>query len=79
MLFTGGEIERTVSMMLGTKGRRHKPLWSGKGDGVGGVGVVVKEELCEKMGEVKMLCDKVMTAVVIFEEDVLRLMLVYAP
>ena len=33
--------------MLGMKGRRYKLLWSGKGDGVGGVGVVVLEGLCE--------------------------------
>ena len=26
--------------------------WSGKGDGVGCVGVMVKEELCEKVVEV---------------------------
>ena len=35
------------SMMLGMKGRRYKLWWSGKGDGVGGVGVMVMEELCE--------------------------------
>ena len=33
--------------MLGMKGRRYKPWWSGKGDGVGGVGAMAKEELCE--------------------------------
>ena len=38
--------------MLGTKGRRYKLWWSAKGDGVGGVGVMVKEESCEKMVEV---------------------------
>ena len=31
--------------MLGMKGRRHKLWWNGKWDGVGGVGVMVKEEL----------------------------------
>ena len=31
--------------MLGMKGRRYKLWWSGKGDGVGGVGAMVKEEL----------------------------------
>ena len=29
------------------KGRRYKLWWSRKGDGVGGVGVKAKEELCE--------------------------------
>ena len=35
--------------MLGMIGRRYKLWWSVKGDGVGGVGVMVKEELCEKV------------------------------
>ena len=35
-------------MMLGVKGRRYKLWLSGKGHGVGGVGVMVKEKQCEK-------------------------------
>ena len=42
MLFAGGEIERT-------KGKRYKLWWSEKGDGVVGVGDMVKEELCAKV------------------------------
>ena len=38
---------------------------------------MVKEELCEKVVEVRRFCDRVTTAVV-FEEDVLRLICVYA-
>ena len=53
------------------KGRRYKLRKSGKGDGVGVVGVMVKEELCEKVAEVRRISDSVMTLVV-FEEDVLR-------
>ena len=34
------------------KGRRYELWWSGRGDGVGGVGVMVKEEPCEKLVEV---------------------------
>ena len=52
--------------MLGMEGRRYKLLWSGKGDGVGGVDVMVKEELCEKVVEVRMASDTVMTLVVFF-------------
>ena len=33
--------------MLGMKERRYKLQWSGKGDGVGGMGAMVKEELFE--------------------------------
>ena len=57
------------------KGRRFKLWWSGKGDGVG---VMVKEELCEKVVKVRRVSDGVMTLVV-FEEDVLRLICGYAP
>ena len=31
--------------------------WSVEGDGVGGVGVMVKEELCEKVVEVRRVSD----------------------
>ena len=43
--------------MLGVKGMRYRLCWSGKGDGVGGVGVMMKEELCEKMVEVRRVSD----------------------
>ena len=51
--------------MLGMKGRRCKPFWSGKEDGVGGVGVMVKKELNEKVVEVRMVSDREMTVVVL--------------
>ena len=41
--------------------------------------VMVKEELCEKVVEVRMVSDRVMNVVVVFEEDVLRLICGYAP
>ena len=50
----------------------YKLWWSGRGDGVGGMGAMVKEELCETVVEVRRVSDRVMTAVA-FEEDVLRL------
>ena len=46
------------------KGRRYKLWWSEKIDEVGGVGVMVKEELCEKVVEVRRVGDRVMTLVV---------------
>ena len=64
--------------ILGMTGRRYKPWWSGK-DGVAGVGVMVKEELWEKVVEVRRVSDIVMTVVVAFEEYVLRLICVHAP
>ena len=60
-------------MMLGMKRRRYRLWWPEKGDGVGGVGVMVKEEQCEKVVEVRCASHRVMTIVVVFEEDVLRL------
>ena len=52
--------------MLWLKGRRYKLWWSGKGDGIGGVGVMVKEELCEEVVQVRRV--RVMTLVVVFAE-----------
>ena len=34
---------------MSLKGRRYKLWWSMISDGMGGVGVLVKEELCEKI------------------------------
>ena len=41
--------------------------------------VMVKEELCDKVVEVRIVSDRVMTVVVVFEEDVLRLIYGYVP
>ena len=41
-----------------------KLWWSGKVDGVGGVGAMVKEVLCEKVIVVGMISGRVMTLVV---------------
>ena len=60
------------------KGRRNKLRWSEKGDGVGGVGVMVMEEWCENMVEVRRVSDRVMT-VVVREEDELWLICGHAP
>ena len=65
--------------MVGMKGGRYKLCWSGKGDGVGGVGVMVKVELCEQVVGVIRVSDGVMTVVVVFEEDVVRLICGFAP
>ena len=41
-----------VAKMLRMKGRRYKQWWPAKGDGVGGVGFMVKEKMFEKVVEV---------------------------
>ena len=38
-----------------------KLWWSGNSNGTGGVGVLVKEELCEKLVEVRRKSNRVMT------------------
>ena len=40
------------SNMLAVEGRRYKWWWSEKGDGVGGMGVMVKEKLCLKSAQI---------------------------
>ena len=49
------------------EGKRYKLWWSGKEDGVGGVGVVVNEELCQKVVRVRMMIDRMMAVVLILE------------
>ena len=42
-------------------------LWCRKGDGVGGVSFVMKEELCEKMVEVRKVSEIVTAVVLVFK------------
>ena len=65
--------------MLEMNGRRCRLWWCGKGDGVGGVGVIVMEELFEKVVEVRRVSDRAMSLDVVLEEDLLRLISGYAP
>ena len=57
------------ALFMGVKGRRYKLWWSGNSDGTGGVGVLVKEELCEKVVEVQRKSNRVMT----LEEEVVKI------
>ena len=47
--------------------------WSRNSDGMGGLGVLVK---CEKVVEVRRKSDRVMTVVMAFEEEVVRIICV---
>jgi len=51
---------------LGVVGRRYKLWWSGNSFGSGGVGILMKEELCEKVVEVSRRSDRVMAVVMTF-------------
>ena len=58
-------------------GRRYKLWWPGNSDGMGGVGVLMKEELSEKVVEVRRKSDKVMTVMMALKEEVVRIICVY--
>ena len=44
---------------IDVKGKRCKLWWCGNDDKAGGVGILVKEELCENVVEVRRRCDRV--------------------
>ena len=48
MMFDGGEMERTGTYYAGDKRKTYKLLWSGKEYKICGVGMMGKEETCEK-------------------------------
>ena len=64
---------------VGCKSRRYKLWWSGNNDGIGGVWISVKKELCKKVIEVRRKSDRVMTMVLAFVEEVMRVICAYAP
>ena len=53
---------------FGVEGRRYKLWWCGNDDKTGGVSVLVKEELCENVAEVRR-CDRVMAIGLVFKEE----------
>ena len=46
MLLLRAKIERMWARLIGLQGRMYKFGWSRNQEGYGGVGVLVKEELC---------------------------------
>ena len=62
---------RQGARFVGCRGRRYKLWWSGNNDGIRGVGILVQEELCEKVVEVRRKSDRVMAIVLAFEEKVI--------
>ena len=64
---------------IGVKGRRYKLWWCGNDDKTRGVGgILVKEELCENVVEVRRKCDRVMAIELVFRENVVRVIWAYA-
>ena len=64
---------------VGCRERRYKLGWSENNDGIGGIGILVKEELCKKIVEVRRKSDRVVALVWFFEEEVIRVICSYAP
>ena len=58
---------------FGVKRTRYKLWWCGNDDKIGGVAILVKEKLCEKVVEVRRGCDRVMAIGLVFKEEVVRL------
>ena len=52
-------------------GRRYKLWWSKNSSGIGGVGILVKEELCEKVVDVRRKSNRVMVVVLAFRKQVI--------
>ena len=65
--------------LIGLQGRRYILWWSGNQEGCGGVGVLVKQELYDKVVEVGRVIDRVMSLPKVCEGEVLRVVWAYAP
>ncbi|ESN96615.1 hypothetical protein HELRODRAFT_163702 [Helobdella robusta] len=63
---------------VGAKGGRYKLWWKGD-DGTGGVGVMVRKELVEKVLEVRRRSNGVIVVVMVFGKIIVRVISGYAP
>ena len=70
---------RMGSKSVGSSGRRFKLWWSGNEDKIGGVGILVREDLRMNVVEINRISDRVMVAVIIFGKKVVRIVCAYAP
>ena len=64
---------------LGIFGQSFKLWWSGNSSGIGGVGILVKKELCEKVVDIRRKSDRAMVVVLGFGEQVIRVILAFGP
>ena len=64
---------------IGVKERRYKLWWAGTDSGTGGVGILIKEELCDKVVEVRRRNDRIMAVVMTFGKEILRMICAYGP
>ena len=52
------------SKFVGSSGRRLKLWWSGNEDKIGGVGIIVREDLCMNFVKINRISDRVMVVVI---------------
>ena len=79
MLVTSGEKDWTGFWPLNMLRQRFKLLWPRYEDCISGVGVMVKDQLCVMVVEIRMVSDRVIVLIVLLlEEGVLKLICGYA-
>ena len=64
---------------IGLQDRKYKLWRSGNQEGYGGVGVLVREEQYDEVVEVRRVNDRVMSLVIVFEEEVVRVVCACTP
>ena len=64
---------------LGVFGRKYRLWWSENSSGIGVVGILIKEELCEKVVDVRRKSDRVMVVVLAFGKQIIRVISAYGP
>ena len=79
MLFTGSEMENWRSSLFWVMGRRYKLWWCGNDDKTEGVSILVKEELCKNVVEVRRRFERVMAIRLVIGEEVVTIICAYAP
>ena len=67
------------SKFVGSLDKRFKQWWSGNEDKIGGVEILVREDLCMNVVEINRISDRVMVVVIIFCKKVVRIVCAYAP
>ena len=77
MRLTRSKVEEQRYSVSGGFGQRNKLWWSGNSSGIGEVGILVKEELCEKVVDVRRKSDRVMVVVHAFGKHVTRVISAY--
>ena len=65
--------------LVGLHGMKDKLRWSGNREWYGGVGVLVIEELYDKVVVLRRVNDRVRPLAIVLEEEVVRVVWAYAP